>query len=192
LGTDKLLRQAQKFYLAKSLNFALPTAAGSLPAKTVDKLELAWTAVGQGKTLVTPLQMAMVAAAIANNGEVKQPFIVKEVKSYTGVTLKKSYPVSLGQAVSANTAKLITEAMIKVVKQGTGQAAQIKGVTVAGKTGSAEVAAGLKPHAWFVGFAPAENPKVAVAVLLENAGLGGQVAAPRAKKVLAAALSLLN
>lgn len=188
VGAEKLLNQAMAFNLAKPVQFELPVAKGQLPSTAMDKLELAWTSVGQGKTLVTPLQIAMVAAAIANEGQLMQPYLVKEVRTQSGVTLKKTYPQSLGQAISKTTAKLLTEAMVNVVEQGTGQAAKVKSVRVAGKTGSAEVGGSLKPHAWFAGFAPADKPQVAIAVIIENSGLGGQIAAPKAARLFKAAL----
>jgi penicillin-binding protein A len=143
---------------------------------------------------VTPLQMAMVSAAVANNGVVMQPHLVKRVVSSDLEVIDQPDPVQLSQAVSPDTAAALTRMMEGVVTSGTGTAAQIPGVDVAGKTGTAEHGKGLAPHAWFISFAPAQGAKVAVAVVVEDGGklgneaFGGKVAAPIAKSVMQAVL----
>ncbi|WP_268761961.1 penicillin-binding transpeptidase domain-containing protein, partial [Frankia casuarinae] len=138
-----------------------------------------------------PLQMAEVVAAIANDGTEMKPYIVSELRSPDLKRISKTEPKKLGEPVSSEVAAQLTTMMESVVTSGTGRRAQIGGVTVAGKTGTAEHGTSL-PHAWFVGFAPADAPKIAVAVIVEDGGgelgTGGAVAAPVAKQVIQAAL----
>jgi peptidoglycan glycosyltransferase len=139
---------------------------------------------------VTPLQMAMVAATIGNSGVVPKPYVVQKIVTHGGSTVRKTRPATLGRAVKPETAATLTKMMVAVTEGGTGNAAAIPGIHVAGKTGTAET---NTPHvytAWFISFAPAENPQVAVAVVLEKQlnGFGGAVAAPIAKQVMEALL----
>jgi len=157
------------------------------PATQVDPGRLAF---GQERMLVTPLQMAMVAATIGNRGVVPKPYVVQKIVTHGGSTVRKAHPATLGRAVKPETAATLTKMMVAVTEGGTGNAAAIPGIHVAGKTGTAET---NTPHvytAWFISFAPAENPQVAVAVVLEKQlnGFGGAVAAPIAKQVMEALL----
>ena len=128
--------------------------------------------------------MALVAAGIANDGTVMQPYLIDRVTDPAGRELAKTAPQTWREATDPATAAEVTRLMELVVKQGSGYRAQINGVRVAGKTGTAEVGKGLPTNAWFVAFAPAENPTVAMAIVLEGGGVGGRAAAPRAKPVL--------
>ena len=127
------------------------------------------------------------AAAIANDGTVPTPYVVSAVNTYLG-------PRPIGQArpwkqaVSPETAKIVKDMMVASVQYGWAAPARIEGIEVAGKTGTAEVLADQPPHAWFIGFAPAGDPQIAVAVIKENAGPGGTHAGPIARKVMEAAL----
>jgi penicillin-binding protein A len=142
-------------------------------------------AFGQERMQVTPLQMAMLVAGIANGGVVMRPFVVEKITSPGGGTVKQTRPHVLSRAVSPKTAAELTQMMEAVVKGGTGTAAQIQGVPVAGKTGTAETGANGVNTTSFVAFAPANTPRVAVAVFLENQhGTGGHTAAPIAKTIL--------
>ena len=146
-------------------------------------------AFGQERMQVTPIQMAMVAAGIANGGVVMRPYAVEKVTAPDGSTISRAKPHELSRAVSPETAAQLTQMMELVVKSGTGTAAQISGVSVAGKTGTAETGASGVNTTSFIAFAPAEAPKVAVAVILENQhGVGGRTAAPIAKTIMAALL----
>jgi peptidoglycan glycosyltransferase len=146
-------------------------------------------AFGQSELQVTPEQMAMVAAAVANRGIVMQPFVVERVVGPNGRTVKQTRRHALGRTMSAGNALALGRAMEAVVQAGTGTAAQIPGIRVAGKTGTAETGRqGLNQTA-FLAFAPVESPRVAIAVMLENqSGTGGSTAAPIAKQVLQALL----
>ena len=136
--------------------------------------------------------MALVAATVANEGRVPRPQLVKEVRDPSGSVVESQRSAPLGRAFSAPTAAELSRMMTSVVREGTGTAAQIEGVEVAGKTGTAQSVEGAAPHAWFICFAPAANPEIAVAVLVENGGelgseaTGGAVAAPIAKAVIEA------
>ena len=147
-------------------------------------------AFGQERLLVTPLQMAMVAGAIGNRGIVMRPYVVSRVVDPDHHTVSKTKPQSLGQAIKPQTAATLTDMMESVVTGGTGTAAQIPGVRVAGKTGTAETGVSHNNTTWFISFAPADNPRVAVAVALENqTGTGGATAAPIAKQLMEELLS---
>jgi peptidoglycan glycosyltransferase len=134
--------------------------------------------------------MAMVAATVANGGKVPQPYAVQRVISPSGKTVAKTGVHDLGQAIKTRTAQELTPMMVAVVNGGTAPAAAIPGIQVAGKTGTAETGVNGVNTTWFVAFAPADNPKVAVAVVLEKQlnGFGGTTAAPIAKAVMQAIL----
>lgn len=146
-------------------------------------------AFGQGSLAVTPLRMALVGATIANDGVLMRPQLVKEIDPGGAAAAVKTVPVVWNQPISKQTAQTVRDMMIAVVRYGTGTAARLSNVTVAGKTGTATHPGG-PPDAWFVCFAPAEAPRLVVAVVVEDAGYGGAVAAPIARAILAAALPL--
>ena len=143
-------------------------------------------AFGQFNMLATPLQMAMVGATIANKGVVPKPYLVQKVVAADGSTVTKTQPQTLGRAIKPETAAELNQMMQLVVQSGTGTSAQIPGVAVAGKTGTAELGLGTTYDAWFVAFAPADNPRYVVAVVVEKQpnGFGGSVSAPIAKAIL--------
>jgi peptidoglycan glycosyltransferase len=204
LGADALVKQAEKFGWGQTyfhdLDDSLTRQATSrMTAKTgdvIDPPQTALSAIGQSNVAATPLQMAMVAAGIANGGTVMKPYLVDEIRSNDLEVLDKTDPEPLySNAVSAATARKLTDMMVAVVDNGTAVNAQIPGVQVAGKTGTAQSAADRPPYAWFVSFAPADNPTVAVAVLVQDAGVdrnaisGNGLAAPIAKAVMEAVLN---
>ena len=146
-------------------------------------------AFGQERLQVTPLEMAMVVAGIANGGVVMEPYLVERITAPGGSTVKRTSPRELGRAIKPETAAALTQMMVAVVRSGTGTAAQIPGVSVAGKTGTAETGVSGRNTTSFLAFAPADRPRVAIAVFLENQnGVGGRTAAPIAKAVLEALL----
>ncbi|MEA2452661.1 MAG: penicillin-binding protein [Actinomycetota bacterium] len=150
----------------------------------------AYAGIGQGDVNATPLQMAVVAATVANGGQVPQPRLVREIIDQSGRVVRRFEPQVMSQAMSPDVARVLTEMMVAAVDNGTGGAAQIPGVKVAGKTGTAQTVKGQNPHTWFICFAPADNPQLAVAVIVENGGTfgseatGGAVAAPLARQIL--------
>jgi peptidoglycan glycosyltransferase len=168
-------------------------AASRYPDET-NPPQAAQSAIGQFDVRATPLQMALVAAGIANAGEVMKPYVVREVQAPDLSRLSLAQPEVWRTATSPEVAGQVAEMMERVVSDGSGTAAQISGVRVAGKTGTAQHAQGRPPHAWFIGFAPAEDPQVAVAVVIEDGGslgseaTGGRLAAPVARDVMRAVL----
>ncbi len=177
LSNEELRTQAEKFGFGQHyLDDLSPQALSRFPEELDDPLR-AYSAIGQYDVAATPLQMAMVAAGIANGGKVMKPYLVDELRS-----------------PSADMASELTKMMLAVVDNGTGVNAQIPGIQVAGKTGTAQSTADRPPYAWFVSFAPAENPEVAVAVLVESSSTerseiaGGQLCAPIAKAVMEAVI----
>ena len=132
--------------------------------------------------------MAMVAAGVANHGVVMRPYLVDKTVAPDLSVLSRAHQQELTRAVSPGVAADLTRMMQGVVQSGTGTAAQLPGISVAGKTGTAENVPGQPTHAWFICFAPADNPRVAVAVIVEHGGTGGTAAAPIARQVMQAVL----
>lgn len=196
LGADALREQADKFgFDDPSLEIPIPVTASNFPDE-VNAPNTAFSALGQFEVRATPLQMAMVSAAIANGGELMEPYLVQTVRTADLDVVREADPSRLSQAVSPATASALRDMMIGVVQNGSGTAARISGVQVAGKTGTAQTGRDDEsPHAWFTAFAPADAPRVAVAVVVENGGAvgneatGGKVAAPVAKAVIEAVLA---
>lgn len=216
VGPERMRDQAEAFGFNSDYLLDLPGQAQSVYPKSVtdvvdgvdqeprelSKAETAQTGIGQFEVQSTPLQMAMVTAAIANNGRLMRPYLVDEVQTAGFDVLKTVEPEELrGDAVSSQTATELTELLVATVDNGTASPAAIDGVRVAGKTGTAQrtstrcSAGGQAPYAWFVSFAPAENAEVAVAVMIEEAPdkgcdeiAGGQLGGPIAKAVMEAVL----
>jgi penicillin-binding protein A len=187
LGVDRWFDYADRFALGRSMRFTLPAAADHLPARAaVTPSILAQLSFGQADLAVSVLRMALVTATIASAGTQPQPVLVRAVRPREG-ELVRTAQGSLGSPISAQTANEVRDLMVASVQRGTGAAAALPGVQVAGKTGTATNPAG-RSHAWFVAFAPAEAPRIAVAIVVENSGYGGVVAAPIVRRVLAVAL----
>lgn len=190
IGAPTLLRYAHRYRIGRTIPFDLPVAVSSIANGTLhpSKSELAQSAFGAEVDKVTPLQMAMVAGTVANGGVLMAPHLVQSVLSPGGKALRTYVSRSLSRVMSRRTAADVTSAMSFVVNHGSGFKAQIHGVQVAGKTGTA-ASGGNRPNAWFICFAPARHPVVAVAVLHQFSGEGFEYAAPIARKVLIAALN---
>lgn len=151
--------------------------------------EIFQTSIGQGSTLMTPMHNLMVTASIANGGILMEPYFIDHVENSGGQTIKKFMPKVYGELMVANEANALTELLIQVVDEGTGSALRTDAYQAAGKTGSAEFETGKETHAWFVGFAPADDPQIAVCVIVEEGGSGGTTAAPIARKLFDAYLT---
>jgi peptidoglycan glycosyltransferase len=152
-------------------------------------IDVGRVAIGQERLAVTPLQMATVAATVANNGVRVAPRLVDRVVTPGGHTVYTGKPQQVERVMSPQSAAQLTDDMRNVVDEGTGTAANVLGLNVAGKTGTAETGVNGLNTAWFIAFAPAENPKIAVAVVVEKTPeFGGQIAAPIAAKVIEAYL----
>ena len=154
--------------------------------------DLAWSGVGQGRVLVTPLHMAMIAGAVANGGSMMEPRLLKAIVTPQGQTRKLAGSRVYAKAMSEEVADTIADYMVSTVRGGTARRAAIDGYRVGGKTGSAEASDDktIDTHAWYVGFIQDDDHPLAVAVVVEFGGSGGQVAAPLAKKALQKALEL--
>ena len=183
LGGASLRRTAEDLLFNKSLPLnAYRTSSFSLDKKSVTPL-IMQTAIGQGNTLVSPMHMALITCAIANDGVLMKPYLIDHVESAAGEEVKKYLPSAYGNLMTAQEASTLSMFMRSVVTDGTGSGVRTDAYSVAGKTGSAEFETGKETHAWFTGFAPAEDPKLVVTVLVEEAGSGGHVAAPIAKSI---------
>ena len=196
LGADRLVATAQAFGYGQNLGIDFSTAASIMPDPAdMSTWELAWAGagqpVGQGHTpgpQTTVMQNAVIAAAIANNGIAMNPYVVGQILAPDGTVVKTTRERSLGQAVSSGTAEQVKEAMLDVVQNGSGSAAGIAGVKMAGKTGTAETNSAT-PNSTFIGFAPYDTPTLAVSLVLEETTENEATAAAVAGQVLRAALA---
>jgi peptidoglycan glycosyltransferase len=191
---DRVIRdQANRFGFNESVSVPLDSTPSIYP-RALDEPQTMLSAFGQSSVRASPLQMAMVAMAIANSGTLMQPTLVESIVASDLTTLQTLTPRVFGQAISQPTAVSMTQMMVDAVSNGAGSNARIDGVAVAGKTGTAENGEGDPYTLWFTGFAPANDPQVVVAVVIENGGGVGQsatgngIAAPIAKRVLEAVL----
>ena len=187
-GAAALRDWARRLGFEAPIPFDLPTAASQVTAGGgpldgfADDVELANAAYGQGTTAVTPLQMALVAATIADGGTLMRPTLVDAVQTAGGTVVQHTTPQVWRQVLPSTQDAVLREAMTEAVESAWGQpfagSAAIPGVATAGKTGTAQLGGSGEPHAWFIGFAPAAAPRIAVAVIVEQGGHGGEVAAP--------------
>jgi len=194
LGYDAINAQAQKFGFGTSIEVPMASTPSAYPA-VASEAELMLSSFGQASVRVTPLQMAMVSAAVANGGELMQPTLVDQIIAPDLSIVKDFEPSVFSNPISAETAATMNSMMVDDVANGAASNATISGVDVAGKTGTAENGGDSPYTLWFTGFAPADDPEVAIAVVVEDggglgqSGFGNLVAAPIAKKVLEAVLN---
>lgn len=197
VGAGEIGLTAEALGWNQSLEFewTVARAAWLTTQLSVDRAALGQSGIGERDVRATPLHMAMVASAIASGGQVHLPYLVEKVFDADGETIENPPPEPLGSAMTADTAATMIAMMERVVTDGTGRAAALPGVRVAGKTGTATGSGGF-PNMWFIGFAPVENPSIALAVFVEGtpatgpSGSGGRVAAPIAREILGAWLEL--
>ena len=193
LGGEKIRKQAGKFGFGDVFEVPMRVTPSTVPTDLSPPQE-AQVGIGQYDVRVTPLQIAMVSAAVGNDGVVMKPYMIESVLGSDLSTIDETKPEEISRAVDVDTSEQLTEMMELVVTDGTGRQAAVPGVSVAGKTGTAEHGEGAAPHAWFTGFAPADNPEIAVAVVVEDGGnagseaSGGAVAGPISSAVMKAAL----
>ena len=188
LGPERWSEETSRWGFGDAVGFTLPVARDRVPAAAeLSPGVLAQLGFGQADLLVTPLRMALVAATVASGGTEPRPYLVRALRA-GGRESTLEVPAPLATPISTETASQVGGMMVAVVRRGTGTAAALPNVEVAGKTGTATNPAG-RSHAWFVAYAPADAPRVAVAIVVENAGYGGDVAAPIARRVIAAALA---
>lgn len=194
LGADAIREQAEEFGFGQSIQVPMSVTPSSYP-EDPDDAQLALTGIGQHEVRVTPLQVAMISAGIANDGVVMAPYLIDTVRDRDLEVIERTDPRALSRAVSGESAEALQEMMLSVVAEGSGYAAAVPGVEVAGKTGTAEYGTEGAAHAWFTGFAPADDPQIAVAVIVESATdswlgeTGGQVAAPVARAMFEAGVN---
>lgn len=181
-GAMKTLTDELLFGMKLPVGFAYSKSGFTMGAEA-DTWEILQTSIGQGNTQITPLHSAMITAAIANGGVLMKPYFVDHVENVNGEEVTKMMPASYGSVMTASEADVLSRVMRLVITEGTGSAVRTDSYSVAGKTGSAEFEKGKETHAWFTGFAPAENPELVVTVLTEESGSGGQVAAPIARAI---------
>ncbi len=191
LGAEALRTQAESMGFDHSFEIPLRASMSRFP-EDPDEPQTAMSAIGQFDVRATALQMAMVAAAVGNNGRLMEPYLVQEVRGPDLAILKTTQPTEFSQTMAPLDAVQLTEMLVNVVDSGTGSNARIPGVKVAGKTGTAQTGNDNPAVAWFIAFAPAQSPEVAVAVVVEDAGAaevsGNQLAAPIARDVIEAVL----
>lgn len=189
LGGDKLRKQAEAFGFNQDPTIDVAAAKSRFPGE-LDEAQTALTAIGQYDVAASPLQIVQVAAAIANDGVMMKPYLVSSVTNRDLTVLSSTTPQRQSQPISASSAKLLQQMMVTVVEDGTGSPAQISGLTIGGKTGTAQTAPDRPPYAWFVGYA--EDPSVAVVAFVEDADVarddisGGKLAAPIFRAVVEA------
>ena len=194
LGQEKIRAQAELFGFGKSIKVPMTVTPSTYP-DNMDDAQTALSAFGQFDDRVTPLQMAMVSAAVGNGGAMMKPYLVSYVQSSTLSILDQTQPSVIGKPLNSDVAHQVRDMMVNAVAKGVSTNGQIKGVQVAGKTGTAQNGGNLPYTLWFTGFAPAANPKVAVAVVVEDgggmgqSGFGNLLAAPVARKVMEAVLN---
>ena len=193
LGGETIQKQAGKFGFGEDLSIPMKVTPSTVPDDPNPPQE-AQVGIGQYDVRVTPLQVAMTSAAVANDGVVMEPHLVQSVLGSDLSTIDETDPQELSKAMSEDTSDQLTDMMELVVTDGTGKQGAVDGTSVAAKTGTAEHEDGAAPHAWYTGFAPTDNPKIAVAFVVEDGGrdgseaYGGSVAGPISSAVMKAAL----
>jgi penicillin-binding protein A len=189
LGEDRVREMAEAFGMDGEEREIPLEVVGSSMGDPENDAQLGVSSIGQQDVRVTPLQAAMIASAVANDGTLMEPYLIDQLRAPDLSVIDETDAEELGQPVTPEVAEQLTEMMRSVVDNGSGRAARISGVQVAGKTGTAEVGNDAPDHNWFIGFAPADDPQVAVAVFVANGGgTGGDVSAPIAREVMQAAL----
>ena len=184
LDPGKMHELAEQLLFNKELPLPLAYNKSSFVMNSgADTWEVLQTSIGQGATQMSPVHNAIITAAVANGGILMKPYLIERVENGMGEEIHRFRPEAYGNLMTAQEADDLAGLMQKVVTEGTGSAVRTDSYTVAGKTGSAEFEAGRETHAWFTGFAPANDPRLVVTVVVEEAGSGGQVAAPIARGI---------
>lgn len=184
LDLGGLKNTATKLLFGQPLPLSLPYSRSSYAMEPgADAWQILQTSIGQGVTQITPMHNAMIAAAVANGGTLMKPYFIDHVENAGGDVIRKFMPESYGSLMTAEESAALSELMRAVVTEGTGSAVRTDAYAVAGKTGSAEFDREKETHAWFIGFAPAESPRLVVSVIVEEGGSGGKAAAPIARSL---------
>lgn len=185
LDLDSFYKLCESFLFNRNLPITLTNSPSSFTLQKADSSvkEAMQTAIGQGKTLMTPLHNALIAATVANGGVMMKPYVVDHVENAYGNLVKKYSPQINSKPMTVREANFLAKMMREVVKNGTATKLKDLKVEVAGKTGSADQE-GKKAHSWFIGYAPYDNPKIVVSIIVENVGTGSDYAVPIAKKII--------
>ena len=189
LGQDKINAQAEEFGFGKVVDSDISSVASKFP-KDITDAQLAQSSIGQFDVAASPLQMAMVTAGIANGGKLMTPYLTAQVRASNLQVVSEHRPKQMSQPMTKESAEQLKSMMVSVVNNGTGKRARIDGVTVGGKTGTAQTMKGKAPYAWFVGWS--DKPHVAVAVFVQSSDTaidevsGGRLGAPIARDVIEA------
>lgn len=192
LGPEMLLSYTKKFGFLSQLDIELPVSSGRLPDSLPTEFDIADFSSGMGESYkITPLLACMLAATIANDGILMKPFFVKEIKTITGRTVKIQKPQIYKEVIFPETAKKIQKMMLETVEEGIGKLAKTEGISIAGKTGTSGNSKKRMLNAWFICFAPYDDPQYAVAIVVEG-GTGMHVAAPIIHKLFSRIMELKN
>lgn len=195
LGIHRLSETVEKFGFNENFKFGdFVIYNSSFPTSVSNMNSLVWAGIGQGEVLVTPLHMAMISGSVANGGKMMQPYLVKNITTALGQTTKSGAPCVYRQVMSESTANILAEYMYETVKSGTAGKAAISGLTVCGKTGSAETSndKSKATNAWYTGFIYDDAHPYAIAVVIEEGGAGGKMAAELASKALQKAVEYVG
>uniref|UniRef100_UPI0022A7E7EA penicillin-binding transpeptidase domain-containing protein n=1 Tax=Goekera deserti TaxID=2497753 RepID=UPI0022A7E7EA len=189
LGEEKVRDMAEAFGMTDETTELPLEVTGSTMGEIESDAALGQASIGQRNVRMTPVQAALIAATVANGGTQMKPYLVDQIQAPDLTVEDQTEPEESGSPISAETADELTDMMVSVVENGSGRRAQIDGVEVAGKTGTAQTGNDTPDHNWFIGFAPADDPQIAVAVFVANGGgTGGDVSAPIAQRVMSAYL----
>lgn len=188
IGLDLNIKSFRNLCESFLFNKTLPTdfitnKSSFVLSKSSEDSEILQTSIGQGNTQITPLHNALITATIANNGVLMKPYLVDYLQTYNGDKVKEYKPSEYGEIISEKQAKKVQKLMESVVTEGTGRSLSGLSYSCAGKTGSAEYDSNKSSHGWFVGYAPADNPKIVVSVIVEDGGTGNKSAVPIAKQL---------
>ncbi len=183
MDVNDFIQTANRLLFNQTIDFDLPSSKSSFTLQENSTInEIAETAIGQGKTLISPFHNALIVSSIANGGLLMKPYLIDRIETYNGKTVKKVLPELYQQVMDVEYSTHLKTFMVEVVENGTGKKSSVDGIKIAGKTGSAENPFG-QPHAWYVGFAPADNPKIALSIIVETSGTSSANAAPIAKEL---------
>lgn len=192
IGKKRYKEVAEKYMFNKNYKFDLEKINAKIPFDDLNQVDLAMTGFGYGKTRVTPLHMAMIASTIANDGKMMQPRLVKNVVNKDGKIIKESKSEVLSDATSSEIANKIRDYMVDVVNYGTASRAYLQSIQIAGKSGTVDKKGG-GVDVWFVGFAPAYDPKLAFAIVIEDSdSLSGEVAVPIGGEMINSIINNVN
>lgn len=183
LSLEELAKTADSLLFNTPFQFPFSVKPSSFVLNQADANMIPQTVIGQGLTQVTPMHMALIGSAIANDGVLMKPYLVDRVESSTGRVIKKNLPEVYAELMSSSEAKALKQLMEAVVTEGTATALQSKHYQAAGKTGTAQIGEGKKEDSWFVGYAGKDKPEIAVSVVVEEVGSGSKYAVPIAKKI---------